>query len=284
MNTHKLYALDFAFYNSSGVYDFEAQCQIMKKIGYDGLHVSAWDGSRWASVQQIVGAKARHGIEVSGIYIVLDLRYGAADPRNAGILKMLETLQECSTVNLSIRSAGQGIQPGGSEGLAPVSAWLKEALAICERRDIDLLLYPHIGFWMDRHSVAVSLARGLAHPKLGIVFTGFHWYAQEGGNPLPVLQACRPWLRQVHLSGSRRSPLGFGQVATIEPLDVGECDNLAIIGLLKRLDYAGPIGYLGWDEGGNPFNKLKRSFDALQEMIALADDNPGWCGHLIKAA
>lgn len=40
MNKHKLYALDFAFYNSSGVYDFEAQCQIVKKVGYDGIHFS----------------------------------------------------------------------------------------------------------------------------------------------------------------------------------------------------------------------------------------------------
>jgi sugar phosphate isomerase/epimerase len=280
MNPHQLYALDFAFYSSSGVYDFEAQCQIMKQIGYDGLHVSAWDGTRWDSVRQIVGAKARHGIEVSGIYIVLDLRHGADDLRNSGILRLLETLNECSTVNLSIRGAGKGIQAGGVEGYAPVADWLRDALEICARRGIDLLLYPHIGFWMDRHSVAVRLARTLNHPRLGIVFTGFHWYAQEGGNPLPVLRDVLPYLRQVHLSGSRRSPLGFGQVATIEPLDSGECDNLALIGLLKRLGYTGPIGYLGWEEGGNPYNKLKRSYDALVEMISLAQQNPSWCSHL----
>lgn len=35
MNTHKIYALDIAFYSSLGVYDFDAQCQIMKKIGYE---------------------------------------------------------------------------------------------------------------------------------------------------------------------------------------------------------------------------------------------------------
>ncbi len=253
---------------------------MMKKIGYDGLHFSAWDGTRWAAVEQIIGAKERHGIAVSGIYIVLDLRYGADHPHNTGILRMLEHLQECDTVNLSIRGAGPGLEPGDAQGLEPVRAWLQGALAICDRRGIDLLLYPHIGFWMDRHSIAVRLAQSLDHPRLGIVFTGFHWYAQEGGNPLPVLRATLPYLRQVHLSGSRRSPLGFGRVATIEPLDTGECDNLALVGCLKRLGYAGPIGYLGWDEGGNPFNKLKRSFDALREMIALAEEHPDWFGHV----
>jgi hypothetical protein len=38
MHSHKLYALGFALYNSSGVYNFDTQCQIMKRIGYDGVH------------------------------------------------------------------------------------------------------------------------------------------------------------------------------------------------------------------------------------------------------
>lgn len=278
MQDHKLYALDFAFYSSSGVYDFDAQCQIMKQIGYNGMHFSAWDGTRWESVKKFIGAKEKYGIEIMGIYIVLDLRFGAEHPHNAGILTMLENLEECTTVNLSIRGAGAGVPAG--EGFEPVRAWLRQALVICERRGIDLLLYPHVGFWMDRHAIAVHLAQTINHPRLGIVFTGFHWYAQEGGNPLPVLQSTLPYLRQVHLSGSRRSPLGFNRMATIEPLDTGECDNLALIGVLKHLSYTGPIGYLGWDEGGNPFNKLKRSFDALQEMIALAYANPSWSRHL----
>ena len=42
MKTHRRYAIDFAFYSLSGVYDFDAQCQIMKKIGYDGLPVLVW--------------------------------------------------------------------------------------------------------------------------------------------------------------------------------------------------------------------------------------------------
>ena len=279
-NNHAVYALDFAFYSSSGVYDFGAQCEMMKAIGYDGLHFSAWDGRRWQTTRQLADAKNKYGIDISGIYIVLDLSQGADHPVNSGILTMLEHLEGCTTVNLSIRSAGAGLKPGDERGYEPVQAWLQHALAICERRGIDLLLYPHIGFWMEGHAIAVRLNQEINHPLLGIVYTGFHWYALEGGNPLPVLRDVLPYLRQVHLSGSRRSPLGFGQVATIEPLDVGECDNLAIICGLKSLRYAGPIGYLGWDEGGNPYNKLKRSHDALREMIALADAHPHWTNHL----
>lgn len=31
---------------------------------------------------------------------------------------------------------------------------------------------------------------------------------------------------------------------------------------------------------GNPHDKLKRSYDALVEMMALAQENPSWCSHL----
>lgn len=56
--------------------------------------------------------------------------------------------------------------------------------------------------------------------------------------------------------------------------------------MLSRLEtssvgYSGPIGYLGWDEGGNPYDKLKRSFEALREMIALSEAHPAWSSHLM---
>lgn len=38
--TYKFYAMDFAFYNSMGIYSFEARCEMLKEIGYDATHLS----------------------------------------------------------------------------------------------------------------------------------------------------------------------------------------------------------------------------------------------------
>ncbi len=78
------------------------------------------------------------------------------------------------------------------------------------------------------------------------------WYAVEGAGLAPLLKQALPYLQRVNLSVSRRSPLGFGRVATIEPLDTGEMDNFAVIALPHRLGYTGMQGYLGCDEGGAP--------------------------------
>jgi hypothetical protein len=109
---------------------------------------------------------------------------------------------------------------------------------------------------------------------------GYHWYAVEGSGLGPLLTRAMPYLKQVNLSGSRRSPLGFGQVATIEPLDTGEMDNFAVVALLNRLGYTGMLGYLGWDEGGDAYHKLDRSLRALKDMRTRVERHPGWASHL----
>ncbi len=277
---NKIYAMDFAFYNTQGVYDFDAQCEMVKEIGYDGIHRSIWDGTRWQTADVLATVKEKHDLDATGIYIVLDLDYPTDHPHNSGILTLLENIEGCTQIDLSIRSAGKGITPSSTQGDKPVSEWLRQALAICERRGIDILLYTHIKFWLERHSDAVRLCRAINHPNLGIVFTSFHWYALEGGSPSRVLNEIYPFLRKVHLSGSRQSPLGFAGVATVEPLDVGELDNFAIIGALKNKGYEGMFGYLGWEEGGDPYVKLKRSHDVLRDMIKRADDHPDWTSHV----
>jgi len=269
---HHLYAVDAAFFNSSGVYDFQTQCEILKLAGYDGIIHAAWDGRNWNQLAHVKSAKEDFGIDVSGLYVILDLSQGVDHPGNRDLLKMLETVEGTSTFTVAIKTAG-----GGNH---VVCAWLSKALEVCERRGLELLLYPHMGFWMDKHQMAIELCEKLNHQSLGIVFTGYHWYALEGDNPRPVLEGIYPWLRMVHLTGSRHSPLGFGGKATFETLDSGEMDNLAVIGVLKNLGYEGPFGYQGWLEGGNPYNKVKRSYDALVEMIELAEQNPHWFRHL----
>jgi sugar phosphate isomerase/epimerase len=276
----KYFAMDFAFYSSMGVYTFEDRCEITRAAGYDAMLLSVWDGRRWAQAEQLGGMKSRFGIDPAGVYVVLDLALGADDPRNSGILTMLETMPLGSTVQLAIRTAAPHLRPSDPAGDAPVRAWLGPALAIAGRRNIQVLLYNHLSFWSEKVGDAIRLCEQLAHPNLGIAFCGYHWYAVEGTGLAQLATRALPYLKQVNLSGSRRSPLGFGQVATIEPLDAGEMDNFALIALLHRLGYAGMLGYLGWDEGGDAYRKLARSLHALKDMRERAARHPRWASHI----
>jgi sugar phosphate isomerase/epimerase len=268
--------MDFSFYNSLGIYSFEARCEMLKEIGYDAMHLSIWHGERWRDAAKLSNVKQRYGLDVAGVYVVLDLSLGADHPKNEGILKLLETLEGCSTVELAIQSVDATIRPSDPAGDDIVIKWLEQALKICERRNINLLLYTHLSFWMERHEDAVRLCKKLNHPNLGIVFCGYHWYAVDGVNLPRMLAMVKPYLRQVNISGSRRSPHGFGNVATIEPLDEGEMDNFALLGQLKKIGYNGMIGFQGWSEGGDAYSKLSRSLRAFRDMERRLEAHPHW--------
>lgn len=278
--TQQFYAMDMPFYSSMGVYSFEDRCEIVKDVGFDAMHLSVWDGRNWACTAPLAHVRERYGLDVAGVYVVLDLALGANDPRNSGILTMIRTMPEGSTIELAIRSAAPGLGKSDPAGDAAVCAWLTEALDVAEGRGSRILLYTHITFWLDRHSDAIRLCERLAHNSLGLVFTSGNWYMGEGTGLAATLRRAMPYLKQVNLAGSRRSPLGFFQVATIEPLDVGELDNFAVVALLKRLGYAGYIGYTGWDEGGDAYHKLARSLHMLRDIERRVERHPHWGRHL----
>lgn len=280
--TQKYYAMDMPFYSSMGVYGFEDRCEIIKAVGYDAMHLTVWDGRNWAEAMKLATVRQRFGLDVAGVYIVLDLALGTDDERNSGILQMIETMPEGSTVELAVRTAAPGLEPSDPAGDAPVMAWLMTALALAERRNIRILLYTHITFWIDKHSDAVRLCEKVAHPHLGLVFSSGNWYMGEGHSLATTLTRARPYLKQVNLSGSRRTPLGFFKVGTIEPLDMGEMDNFAIVALLNRLGYDGYLGYSGWHEGGDAYNKLERSLRMLKDIRGRVDMHPHWGRHLEK--
>lgn len=278
--TQKYYAMDMPFYSSMGTYSFEDRCEIIRDVGFDAMHLTLWDGRNWAQAQELDTVTERFGLEVAGVYIVLDLALGEEDPRNSGILTMLETMPGGSTVELAIKNAAADMKPSDPRGDVPVTAWLARALAIAERRDIRILLYTHITHWIDKHSDAIRLCEKIDHPNLGMVFTGGNWYMGEGNGLARTLKRAMPYLKQVNLSGSRRSPLGFFGVATIEPLDTGELDNFAVVALLKRLGYEGYLGYSGWDEGGDAYNKLERTLAMLKDIQRRVEQHPHWAGHI----
>lgn len=59
-----------------GIYSFEARCQMLKEIGYDAPYLSVWHGERWRDVEKLKDVKEKYGLDVAGVYVVLDLSLG----------------------------------------------------------------------------------------------------------------------------------------------------------------------------------------------------------------
>lgn len=279
MTSQKYFAMDFAFFSSHGVYSFSDRCEITRAAGYDAIQTVVWDGADTARDHGLATVQQRFGLALSGVYTVLDLSLGEQDERNSGLLNLICQLPAGATLDLAIRSAGAGVGLSDPRGDARVIAWLRPALQVARDRGVEIALYTHLKFWMATHDDAIRVCEAMDTPGLGLTFSSLQWYAGDGKNLRPMLVRATPWLRRVNLSGSRRSPLGFFQTATIEPLDSGELDNFAVSALLARLGYRGYLGYNGWHEGGDPYVKLVRSLDALKDIQRRVAAHPHWAGH-----
>jgi sugar phosphate isomerase/epimerase len=257
--TLALHHMDFIFQTKMGTYPMEAQCEMLAETGYQGIAVSAWS----KELAQLPKVKDNWGIDVVSLYLIY--RPGL----ESFVTQTFETLEGCNRIELALHS-GEGVKDADRR-------MLEHLLPICEKRGLNILLYPHIRYGMQTTSEAVALCREFNHPRLGIVFNGYHWYAMQEKQLERRLDAAWPWIRQVNLAGCRLSPLGWGGAATIEPLDEGEMDNFVLLGALMRRDYNGRFGVLGWESmGGDVYGNLIRSHSAFRSMETRIAAHPKW--------
>ena len=256
---HPLHHMDFIFQTKLGTYPLAAQCEMLAELGYQGLTVSAWS----KELHALPLVKQNWGLDVGAIYLIY--RQGLED----FVTGIAESVEGCTSIELALHS-GEHVRDADRR-------MLERLLTICERRGIDIALYPHIRYGMQTTSEAVALCREFDHERLGIVFNGYHWYANQEKALEQRLDALWPWLRQVNIAGCRLSPLGWGGAATIEPLDEGEMDNFVLLGALERRGYAGHIGVLGWESmGGDVYGNLRRSEQTFRSMERRLAAHPGW--------
>jgi sugar phosphate isomerase/epimerase len=250
---HAIHALDSFFYTSMGVYAFQSQCEMLAELGYDGITVSAWGGTPMTDLALLPTVKAQHGLDVSALYTVLH------EGRNDAVLRrIIESVEGVSLIELAVQSS--------LNGSGAILDFIASVLPIAERRGLRIVLYPHLRHVTQTTSEVVALCEHFSHPLLGASFNGYHWYASQEGQLDQRLAALQPWLMQVVLSGSTLSPLGWGGVATMEPLDRGELDNVAVLAALDRVGYRGSLGILGWDYCGDVYTKLQRCLTTLRGM------------------
>jgi sugar phosphate isomerase/epimerase len=271
-----VYAMDTSFYTSLGAYDFEARCEILRELGYDATYLTLWSDDAWADVPRLATVRERYGLDVTAVYVTLDIATDPHDPANRRILELVDTIEGCRTIELSVRSSDPELPLSDPRGDEAARRWLSVLLERAEGRGITLALYPHIRFWMERMEDAVRLCRAVDHPLLRMVFPTYHWYAADGKGLAERVAEAAPYLVLANVCGSRRYDNGSGLPATIEPLDEGELDVFAVLGQLQAAGFIGPIGVQGYSVAGDVYAKLRRSLVALRDIERRLDTHPDW--------
>ncbi|MGY4494475.1 sugar phosphate isomerase/epimerase family protein [Pseudomonas sp. TE3610] len=264
-----IHALDSFFYSSMGIYAFESQCEMLAELGYDGMTVSAWGGTPHTDLTLLPGVPGKHGLKVEALYVVLH------EGRNdAQLRRIIETVEGVELIELAVQTS--------INGGAGILRFIESILPIAERRGLRIALYPHLHHVTQTTTQVVQICEHFNHPRLGASFNAYHWYGSQEGRLEKRLEAMKPWLMQVVTSGSALSQLGWGGVATMEPVDRGEMDNFAVLAALDRVGYTGSIGVLGWDYGGDIYLKLQRCLTTLRDVDRRLERRPAWSDFPLK--
>ncbi len=234
---YQVYAMDTYFYHSQGSYSFEARCEMLQELGYQATYLTLWNEPSWEDVSKLKTVKQQYSLEVDAVFIKLNISI-ANDPEYLRTLNMLEGLEGVKRIEVAL--AANGLDKSDAGGDLAAIKLLKPLLDMCQRKQMQLCLYPHINFWLERMEDAIRLCKTVNHPCLGLTFSGFHWYAVDGLNLQPLIAACAPYLFAVNLCGTRRV---LHTIPTIETLDEGELDNFYLLGLLQSVGYKSLIVY-----------------------------------------
>jgi sugar phosphate isomerase/epimerase len=267
--------MDTSFFSSLGEYGFDARCAITRDLGFDSTYLTLWSDVAWQNVARVAEVEKRFGIGVEALWLTMDLSLPSDHPNRVRIIRLLESLQGCSRVEVSLTFGAGEFAHSDARGDAVAARALDEALTAASRSGTQLLLYPHVGAWLERVEDAVRLCEPISNRKrLGLTFPSYHWYTVVGSQLRATLEQASSYLESVNLCGARK--LDDGRHAVILPLDDGELDNFALMGTLREVGYRGPLGIQGHSVAGDAFANLRRSLTALRDIEARLDAHADW--------
>jgi sugar phosphate isomerase/epimerase len=272
----RLYAMDTFFFNSLGVYLWNARCEILSELGFDGTYLTLWSEAAWANLEEARHSRERFGIEVAGIYWTLDLDdRGGANSLFAEALRDEKRVAEATRFEIAIVGSEQfGVE---DERLAH---WLGQILDAAQERNLEIALYPHAGFWLETLEQATQIAQRFAHEHLQVVFCGYHWFDAQGERGRKYLQRsledAAPFLSSANLCGSTARRENGRRACSIELIGRGELDNFAVLSALRGVGFSGWLGLQGFGIGGDAYANLRESIANLRDVLARVDAHPEW--------
>lgn len=264
-----VYAMDTFFYSSLGNYDFTARCQILSELGYDGTYLTVWSEQAARDIPLLATIPAMHKLSVCGVYFMLNI---ADEQAVRHTISQIASVPVATTIELAVYADQPNMHQQDTLYDHLLLQYLPELCQIATQHNHQIALYPHVGFWLETNADAVRICQQFAHPRLGIAFTAYHWYASGQRNLTHTLTSITPWLKAVNICGTRMNPPGHAMPASIELIDAGELDIFVVLCQLKAIGYTGAIGLQGYGIGGDVYHNLLtsiRAFRNLNHRVAL---------------
>lgn len=237
---------------------FKEQAAMLKELGYEGV------GHIWLEkVDERIKTLDDAGLKLFQITMQVDLTSGkpAYEPRFKEVLGLVKgrKVQFCLLTN-GAKASDESADPRGVEILREMSDLARDSGS-------QLLLYPHVGCWVERIEDSARVAAKVDRPNVGAMFNLCHWLRVDKQRDYrPLLKLAMPRLWAVSINGADEYDDKPGWDHYIQPLDKGTFDVGKLLRTLKQLGYKGPIGLQCYGIGGDTREHLARSMAAWRKL------------------
>ncbi|MEK7706560.1 MAG: sugar phosphate isomerase/epimerase, partial [Verrucomicrobiota bacterium] len=203
------------------------------------------------------------GLKLFQITMVVDVKTNQQpyDPRFKEVLALVKDrhVQFALLVN--------GMKPSDSSVDPHAVEILREMSDLARDSGSQLLLYPHLGSWVERIEDSIRVAEKVDRPNVGVMFNVCHWLrVDQQRDYKPLLKQAMPRLWAVSINGADEFDDQPGWKRYIQPLGNGSFDIAAFLRTLRELGYTGPIGLQCYDIPGDAREHLAQSMDAWRKM------------------
>lgn len=231
---------------------------MLKELGYDGV------GHIWLDkVEERVRSLDAAGLRLFQITMTVDLTPGkppyASQFKDVLSLVKGRGVQFCLLIN--------GAKPSDTTADERAVVLLREMATAAEAAGAQIILYPHVGNWVERIEDAIRVAHLVDRKNVGVMFNLCHWLRVDPQRDYEhLLKAAKPWLLAVSLNGADPMDEKPGWDHYIQPLDKGSFDLAAFLRTLRDVGFQGPIGLQCYGIGGDTRDHLARSMAAWRRL------------------
>ena len=236
------------------------QAHLVKRTGFDGL---GFTGTQ--HIPEVLKEMDARGLKLFSIYVAAHVD-GETPSFDAGLPEAIAQLKGRDTV---IWLTVQGKAP--ADGDRRASEIVRKIADMAAASSLRVVLYPHVGFYVDRLEVALRVRQLADRPNIGVTFNLAHFLAAGDERNLDQrLKEAAPYLQMVSINGADHAgDWQHGDWSTlIQTLDKGQFDVRGLLMKLHNLGYAGPIGLQCYRVPGDREENLKRSMTEWRKLTS----------------
>ncbi len=235
---------------------FQQQVEMLKELKYDGMDHTGVD-----NLQEHLYQLDKNGLRLFAIY--LDV-WADKDKQwfNDGLEEAIPLLKG-RDVTLWVPIRSNDFSASDENGDDAAVKIVRQIADLAGESDLDVALYPHSFFLMEKIGDAVRIAQKVHRPNVGVTFNLCHWLRTDKSELEITLEKAAPFLKVVTINGADHTG-DWDQL--IQPLGAGEFDVSKVIKILHTINFNGPIGLQGYGIGGDVQNNLQRSMQAWKNM------------------